>query len=138
MKNFFILSPAYNDWQSLDRLLLEINKRIKKINGNFKIIIINDFSEKKHSIKFKRFKNISNIEILNLKKNIGSQKAICLGLKYLLKYRKDSIITIIDSDGEDDPSKIKKIIKLSIDNKDSIITANRLSRRESFFLRSLN
>ena len=138
MKNFIILSPTYNDWESLDKLLFEINKRIQELSGIFKILIINDFSEKQHSIKLKRLKNISDIKILNLKKNIGSQKAICLGLKYLYKFKKDSIIVVIDSDGEDDPSKIKEIINLSIKNKDSVVTVNRLSRRESLFLRSLN
>ena len=112
MKNFIILSPTYNDWESLDKLLFEINKRIQELSGIFKILIINDFSEKQHSIKLKRLKNISDIKILNLKKNIGSQKAICLGLKYLYKFKKDSIIVVIDSDGEDDPSKIKVIINL--------------------------
>ena len=138
MKNFFILSPTYNDWQSLNKLLLEIDKQIEKIKGNFKVLIINDKSKKSQSLNIKKIKNISSIKILNLKRNVGSQKCICIGLKYLQKIKKESIITIIDSDGEDDPSKIKNIINLSVNDPSSIITVNRLSRTENLFFKTLN
>ena len=54
MKNFFILSPTYNDWQSLNKLLLEIDKQIEKIKGNFKVLIINDKSKKSQSLNIKK------------------------------------------------------------------------------------
>ena len=48
-----------------------------------------------------------------------------------------AIITIIDSDGEDDPKKIKKLINLAKKNPNSIITANRLKRTENIFFKFL-
>lgn len=138
MKKFFVLMPAYNDWKSLNKLLLEINKNIADIKGVFQIIIVNDASTIKPQLKMKKLKKIKVIEIINLKKNHGSQKAICIGLKYLKRKNEKSIITIIDSDGEDDPSKIKELIKLAIKNPNYIITANRLSRTENVFLRFIN
>ena len=44
----------------------------------------------------------------------------------------------MDSDGEDDPTKIKKLINLANKNQKHIITANRLKRNESYFLKFLN
>ena len=56
-------------------------------------------------LSFKSFK------VISLKKNLGSQRCIAVGLKYLQKENKDYIITILDSDGEDDPSKINEMIE---------------------------
>lgn len=138
MKKFFILIPTYNDWKSLNRLLSEISKNIADIKGMFHIIIVNDASTIKSQLKVKKLKKIKAIEIINLKKNHGSQKAICIGLKYLKMKNEKSIITVIDSDGEDDPSKIKELIKLARNNPKYVVTANRLSRTENILLRFIN
>ena len=39
-----ILVPIYNDWQSLSKLLEEINSNIAGLGSQFSIIIINDAS----------------------------------------------------------------------------------------------
>ena len=38
----------------------------------------------------KNFKHLRKIKIITLKKNLGSQKSICLGLKYLKKKKDQS------------------------------------------------
>ena len=49
MKKFIILIPVYNDWKSLEKLMLEINEVIKNIgNAEFNFIIINDSSTEPH------------------------------------------------------------------------------------------
>ena len=43
MKKFFILIPVYNDWESLTKLLEEINEVVKSINNvEFNCIVVND------------------------------------------------------------------------------------------------
>ena len=43
MKKIIILIPVYNDWESLDKLLIEINKNIEFFNDiNFECLIVND------------------------------------------------------------------------------------------------
>jgi len=137
MNNFIILTPTFNDWQSLNKLLKNIDKNIFGFKGTFKILIINDASTIKPKLNLKNFKNLSRIEMINLKKNLGSQKSICLGLKYLKKKKVKAIITVIDSDGEDDPKKINKLINLAIKKPNSIVTANRLVRTENIFFKFL-
>ena len=138
MNNFFIVTPTFNDWKSLNKLLFYLNKNIKGIKGKFGVIIVNDNSSEKLKLDVKNLSNINNIKILNLKKNIGSQKAIYVGLKFIEKSKQKSIISILDSDGEDDPSKLKKLISLAAKEKENIFVANRSSRHENMFLRSLN
>ena len=137
MNNFIILTPTFNDWKSLSKLLFEIDKNIAGLKGNFRTLVINDASTLKPKLNLKNVKHLRKIKIITLKKNLGSQKSICLGLKYLKKKKTKAIITIIDSDGEDDPKKIKKLINLAKKNPNSIITANRLNRTENIFFKFL-
>jgi hypothetical protein len=131
MKNFFIITPTFNDWRSLNKVLHEIDKKVSKMKGKFSVIVINDASTIKPNLKLKRLKKLKKITIITNKKNLGSQKSISIGLKYLQKIKTKSIITIIDSDGEDDPKKIKELINQAQKNPQSIITANRLKRKEN-------
>ena len=135
MSNFIILTPTFNDWRSLSKLLLKIDENIRGIKGNFKVLIINDASTIEPKLNLRNIKRLRKIHIITSKKNLGSQKSICLGLKYLKSKKTKAIITIIDSDGEDDPKHIKKLINLAQKNPGSIISANRLKRKENIFFR---
>jgi len=137
MNNFIILTPTFNDWRSLNKLLLEIDKNILGLKGSFKVLIINDASTLEPKLNLRNIKHLRKIHIITLKKNSGSQKSICVGLKYLKKKKTKAIITIIDSDGEDDPKHIKKLINLAKKTPDSIISANRLRRKENIFFKLL-
>ncbi len=137
MQKYIIITPTYNDWKSLDKLLIKINKIKKSIPGKFEIIIINDCSNIKQRLK-KKHNNIGSIKIINLKKNVGSQKAIYIGLQYVKKKKSKSIITVMDSDGEDDPNKVPHLLKLASEYKDFIIVASRSKRTENLFLKFLN
>ena len=133
-----ILIPTFNDWRSLNKLIKTINKSFKSKKVSSKIVIINDCSTTKIKLDNKKLSNIKSIEVLNLKKNLGSQKAIYIGLKYLKKIKFKSIITIMDSDGEDDPSKVFQLSSLAKKNKKFIITANRSKRTENVFYKFIN
>ena len=131
MRNFFIITPMFNDWRSLNKVLREIDKKVYKMKGKFSVIVINDASTIKPNLKLKRLKKLKKIILITNKKNLGSQKSISLGLKYLTKIKTKSIITVIDSDGEDNPKKIKELIDQAQKNPHSVITANRLKRKEN-------
>ena len=135
MSNFIILTPTFNDWRSLSKLLLEIDKNILGLKGNFKVLIVNDASTIEPKLNLRNIKRLRKIHIITLKKNSGSQKSICVGLKYLKNKKAKAIITIIDSDGEDDPKHIKKLINLAQKNPGSIISANRARRKENIFFK---
>ena len=111
MKKILIILPLYNDWKSTEFLLQKINNFFKKNNIYIQILIVNDNSSEKSSLQKKKFSKIKKIEILNLKKNVGSQKAIFVGLKWVLKKKIKCTIIVMDSDGEDDYSKIKVLAK---------------------------
>ena len=134
MRKITLILPVYNDWESLRLLLGKIEKKVKKKEHSFQVLLINDSSTILNKKKLNQNKIFKNIRSINLKSNIGSQKAIAIGLKFisnnLQKFGKDFII--MDSDGEDDYSKINKILHITKKNKEiNVVTVNRSTRKES-------
>ena len=130
-----LLIPVFNDWKSLNKLILKLDiflQNKKKIRNE--ILIINDNSSKKISLNFKKLKTINKIKIITLKKNLGSQKAIAIGLSYLKKIKGVFYITVMDGDGEDAPSQVKNMLDKAINNPKYIITSNRKKREEALII----
>ena len=132
MKNFIILTPVYNDWENLNKLLEKINYEAERNNFKFQIFVVNDSSEVNKNIKFEETKNIISLNILNLSKNIGSQRAIALGLEYLYETKKNkgNDIIVMDSDGQDDPEILKNLIEANENSGSDIIVVERTNRNE--------
>ena len=65
-----VLIPVYNDWQSVFKLIEEINNLSITSNFQISIIIVNDASNHDRLDEEKEFKNIQSIKILNMKKNL--------------------------------------------------------------------
>ena len=129
-----IVIPVYDDWKSLNKLLYEINSNTST-KELVKILIINDFSKKKPQLNFKKLNKIKEIKILELAKNLGSQRAIAVALNYLKKVESSFYVTIMDSDGEDDPKHINKMIDLAKKNKNSVIVSCRKNREENLIIK---
>ena len=136
MKKIIIILPLYNDWKSAKKLLGNIDRFFSKDKPNLNIIIVNDNSSQKINIKFKKFFNIKKIEIINLNKNLGNQKAIYIGLKKI-KNETNSIIVVMDSDGEDDTNEIIKMIKYAEENNDKVVVSTRTKRHENTIFKLL-
>jgi hypothetical protein len=109
---------------------------MKKLNKKCEILIIDDCSNTMQT-NFLFYSNIKKINILNLKENLGSQKAISIGLQYLYKIEKKMIITILDSDGEDDANKIPDMIKNAEIDEDKVIVSTRTKRQENILFKLL-
>ena len=142
MKTNYIIIPTFNDWKSLNKLIGVLSNSLKIPNVKFFLIIIDDCSTDKIYLEKTRYKNIKRIEVISLKENVGSQKAIFLGLKHLRRkiksFSSNDTVSILDSDGEDNPAKLKKLIKYALKKKNYFVFANRAKRNENLFLRFLN
>ncbi len=136
-EKIILLTPVYNDWKSLAKLLVKINKVFdKKLKSKFELLIINDCSKEKYDFKKYKLKMVKKITILSLKNNVGSQRAIAIGVKYLSNFYKKNFKTIImDSDGQDNPNAIDKILNLSYSNPGFSVVVNRGQRKEPFWFK---
>ena len=137
-KKHIISIPVFNDDQSLNKLLEKINEHLENFTTfQTEIIILNDKSTEKITLENKKLKNFLKVSMLTVKKNLGSQKIIAVGLHHLRNIKDNFFVTVMDSDGEDNPFEIKKMLELAIENIDYVITSNRKSRKESLIIKAL-
>ena len=139
MKNFIIAIPVFNDWNNLNRLIKKINLIAKKNSFRFNILVINDFSTIKPKIKLKKNIYLKKLDVLNLDKNLGSQRAIAVALNYLFKHKKKIKydIIIMDADGQDDPNVIQNLIYTFKKSYSDIVVVERTNRNEPFWFKFL-
>tara|TARA_B100001057_G_scaffold501109_1_gene620636 strand:- start:1713 stop:2648 length:936 start_codon:yes stop_codon:yes gene_type:complete len=133
--NLKILIAVYNDWSSLDILLAEINNNLKATKwSNYEVYIVNDASTLEVPSEIKK-----KVKIINLFNNIGSQGALSIGVKYIQDKDKDiTHLLIMDSDGEDKPDDIIRLLDECNKNENNIVFAKRKKRKENFIFRIMH
>ena len=126
-----ILIPVYNDWQSVYKLLSDINSDIADLEHEISVIIINDASNHDREVHVEDLKNITSIKILNMKINQGHARCIATGLKYIYEKEDFDYIIPMDGDGEDRPEEIKDLIDHIKDSNNKPIVGERVKRSEN-------
>ena len=125
-----ILIPVFNDWQSVFKLIDEINELSLSVEKQISIIIVNDASNHDRIDEEKILKNIQSIKILNMKKNQGHARCIATGLKYIFEKEDFDFVIPMDGDGEDRPEEIKEFLNKIKDSNDKPIVGERIKRSE--------
>ena len=130
-----ILIPVYNDWQSLSKLIDEINQL--SINSDYKIsiIIVNDASTHDRSNEEKKLENIQSIKIINMKTNQGHARCIATGLKYIFEKEDFNYVIPMDGDGEDRPEEIMDFLNQIKSSNEKTIVGQRIKRSENLFFK---
>jgi cellulose synthase/poly-beta-1,6-N-acetylglucosamine synthase-like glycosyltransferase len=135
MKKFKILIPVYNDWQSLSKLLNNIDSEIKNVNHQISIIVADDASTFDRQLEIENLSNINSIKILIMKENRGHARCIAAGLKYIFEKEEFDYVIPMDGDGEDRPEEIKEFIKSIENNPEQTVVGERVKRSEAFIFK---
>tara|TARA_B100000795_G_scaffold137444_1_gene102659 strand:+ start:421 stop:1293 length:873 start_codon:yes stop_codon:yes gene_type:complete len=135
MKNIKILIPVYNDWQSVFKLLKNINSEISTLDGEFSAIIVNDASTEDRPEYSADLNNLKSVQIINMKENRGHARCNAAGLKYINEKENFDYIIPMDGDGEDRPEELRLFIEKINVHPNTIVTANRVKRSEGFIFR---
>lgn len=129
-----IIIPVFNDWDSLNKLIPDIDNALKGEDVTIALIIVNDASTEEVNIDsdvIDRSGIINKMEIIHLNCNMGHQRAIAIGLTEVGSMDPIDAVVVMDSDGEDRPEDIKKLICKHRHEMDKIIVARRDQRSES-------
>ena len=130
MKRFIILIPIYNDWESLTKLLNNINENIKNIKrAQFDCIIVNDCSTITCP-KIRIPSEINSIKIIHMSKNKGHARCNAFGIKYLSENSDFDYLILMDGDGEDRPEEIKLLVDKILLEPNKSVVAKRVKRSE--------
>ena len=125
-----ILTPVYNDWQSVYKLIDEINNLSLDQEFEISVYIFNDYSNHDRPAFEKNLENITSIKIFNMKKNQGHARCIATGLKYIFEKDNFDYVIPMDGDGEDRPEEIEFFLDQIKKSKDKPIVGERVKRSE--------
>ena len=111
-EKFLILIPVYEDWKALGLLLPLLDQELTDHALRADILIVDDGSAESSFLpeKQKCFRSVESIEILSLRRNVGHQRAIAVGLSYLEANQPSYSVVVMDCDGEDNPSDVPRLI----------------------------
>tara|TARA_B100001248_G_scaffold24734_1_gene16194 strand:+ start:1485 stop:2357 length:873 start_codon:yes stop_codon:yes gene_type:complete len=135
MKKIYILIPIYNDWESVSKLINEVNYFIKDVNAEFSIIIVNDASSIHQNINLNKKDSFKKIKILNMKENKGHSRCIATGLKYISEKLDYDYIIPMDGDGEDRPEEILEFINQIDKFTNKAVVGKRIKRSEDLIFK---
>jgi hypothetical protein len=125
-----IVTPALNEWTSLSHLIDELDAVEMPARVQVSLFVIDDGSvepmEIDHSTR--KLHRIREIEVVRLACNVGHQRAIAIGLVEVFGREGFDAVLVMDSDGEDRPSDIPRLIVESVLHPGNIICAKRERR----------
>lgn len=130
-----ILIPVFNDWQSVFKLLEDINSNVSNLDHEISVIIINDASNYDRKKEDKNLDNISSVKILNMKTNQGHARCIATGLKYVFQKEDFDYVIPMDGDGEDRPEEIREFINRIQNSNGKPIVGERIKRSENLIFK---
>jgi len=128
-----ILTPVFNDWSAVALLLPALDHALENCPLRVEILLINDGSSETldPALLAQKFEHLYAIQILHLRRNLGHQRAIAVGLVHVHKHLPCAAVVVMDGDGEDRPRDVARLIEeFSRDPQSCIIFAERAKRME--------
>ena len=125
-----VVAPAYNEGEGLDEFYSRLVESVKDLNIELEIIYVNDGSQDETiEIMSKQRNSDSRITIVDLSRNFGKEIALTAGLDHAT----GDAVVVIDTDLQDPPELIPKLVELWSDGYD-VVNAKRIKRKgESSF-----
>ena len=138
-----VLTPVLDDWVAARQLLSLLDSAFASTAGTLTILLVDDGSTETppHDFGAGPFTRLQEVSVLKLKKNLGNQRAIAVGLCHIAEKIPCDAVVVMDSDGEDDPHDAVRLAdKLrEFSGRENevppIVFAERTQRSESFIFR---
>jgi glycosyltransferase involved in cell wall biosynthesis len=133
-----VLIPVYNDWSACSKLLAELNAVFTEQGLAAVVLLVDDGSTVPTEEIFRdwQFSAFIQVGVLKLKRNVGHQRAISLGLAHVEANVPCEAVVVMDGDGEDSPRDIPKLLaQCRTDGNEKIVFAERARRSERFVFR---
>lgn len=135
---FLILVPVFNDWHALELLLPQIDRNLAARHARADVIVVDDASTITPAFagNLRQLSAIGSVGLLRLRRNLGHQRAIAVGLAYVFEHCAAPLVVIMDADGEDRPEDIMRLVdRCRSEGLAPIVFAERTKRSESLLFR---
>jgi len=130
-----ILIPVFNDWASLASLIENIDGTAGGTGA--RVLVIDDGStEPATRLKGISASHLGPVEVLELQRNLGHQRAIAIGLSYVAANLIPRAVVVMDGDGEDAPEDVPRLLaELDRTADTAAVFAERRRRSERWLFR---
>lgn len=128
-----IALPLFNDWTAACDLLARIDAVLASSGRSAGVLVIDDGSTQPEAGRLcaSEFRALAWVRILRLRRNLGHQRAIAIGLAWLEARLNAGLVVLMDADGEDLPEDIPRLVRRCEDEAcDAIVFAERRRRAE--------
>ena len=133
-----ILLPVYDDWESARRLLRRLDQVLEGRAVHAQILLVDDGSPTPTPVELVigPLKNLLRVESLRLRRNLGHQRAIAIGLSFIQAERPCDAVLIMDADGEDKPEDLLLLVEAFLEEEGrSLVFARRMRRSANLTFR---
>jgi hypothetical protein len=135
-----VLSPVFDDWDAARLVLPRLDDALVTCGAEARVVLIDDGSIRPvpSDLVTASFKAIREIRVLSLRRNVGHQRALAIGLAFVHEQLPCDAVVVMDADGEDDPPDVSRLVTALRDRKgESIVFARRMRRSEGIFFTAL-
>ena len=133
--DFLIMIPLFNDWVALCLLLMELETALSRSGRSACVLVVNDGSTEPDvgEPPMLPFRALHRIDVLELRSNLGHQRAIAIGLAYIEANLACRAVVLMDGDGEDAPADVPRLLdRFDKESEQKIVFAERRRRSESW------
>lgn len=133
-----VLIPIFNDWSALEALLPLLDAALHEARRQVDVLILDDASTVARGARLESaaFQAIRSVRILELRRNLGHQRALAVGLAYLDAHCLATTVVVMDGDGEDAPADVPRLLqRYEAEEGQQVIFAERRRRSESLVFR---
>lgn len=131
-----VLMPVYDDWEVVGKLLPRLGEVLAPAGHSAALVIVDDGSYQRGEGLSLPPGGFSTGTIVRLRRNLGHQRAICIGLAWIHAHLPGSTTVVMDADGEDDPSDIPRLLaEFAAASGEKVVFAARRKRSESLAFR---
>jgi glycosyltransferase involved in cell wall biosynthesis len=129
-----VLMPLRDDWLSAAELIRRLDKTISAEVCTMEVILVDDGSLQRYDrMDFQTdFAVVRAIRTLRLRRNLGHQRAIAIGLVHVQQTADCDAVVVMDSDGEDTAEGVAQLLRAWSESQGTMtIFAERSRRSES-------
>jgi glycosyltransferase involved in cell wall biosynthesis len=133
-----LLIPTFNDWPALGKLLHQLDRELAELDVPVRVLVVDDGSTISWEPRptSETLTSFASVQVLALRRNLGHQRAIAIGLAYLYAETDTGAVVVMDGDGEDRPSDVPRLIeRLRASDRPTAVFAERTRRSESLTFR---
>jgi len=129
-----VLIPIFEDWAAAGLLLADLDRALGDRNLRAAVWLVDDGSmaPAPRSLGARPYQALESISVLALRRNLGHQRAIAIGLAAAHVQFRPTAVVVMDGDGEDAPDDVPRLVDaLRANGGVTIVFAERMRRTES-------